>query len=298
MFAVAALVALMVLRYGYNSLSGMFEEREKQITSLQNDIERKKLLVVKAQRAAKRLADYEARSLPSDREAARSQYQHWLMTTVDKSGLVGGVTSQTPQSQRGVFERFTFTVNASGTLPQVVKLLHDFAAVNHLHQLRMISLKPVDDGKRLEVLVSIEAIALPTAQNATQLVSKPSDRLKLPNLAAYQKAIVDRNVFAEYTPPQRERAVIADVRPPTPPFDPAKYTTVTGIINEFGRPEVWLNNRTSGDILKLSEGGQFEVGDVSGTIRAIGADAVEVSIDGQLLKLTLGQNLREATPVQ
>lgn len=302
LYAVLALVGLMGVRWGYNAIGGMFDQREAQINSLRSEISRKEILVEKGRRTAKRLAEYEARSLPVDKEAARSQYQHWLMSLVDKSGLKGGVTSQSPQSQRGVFDRLTFTINAAGSLDQLVRLLYDFSAASHLHQVRMLSVKPSEGGKHVEVLLSVEALSLPTAKNATQLVTAESGRLQRADLAAYRKAIVDRNLFAEYTPPERpvsrSPVAVAPVRPPAPPFDPAKYTTVTGIIHEYGRPEVWLNNRTSGKLMRLEVGGAFEVGDLSGTIASIGANVVEVSINGQRTKLTLGQSLRDAAPVQ
>jgi hypothetical protein len=301
LYAVVALVGLMGVRWGYNAVGAMFDLREGQVRSLSSEIERKKLLVEKGRRTAKRLAEFELRSLPTDKEAARSQYQHWLMSLVEKAGLSGGVTSQSPQSQRGVFDRLTFTVNAAGTLDQLVRLLHDFSAANHLHQVRMLSVKPIDGGKRVEVLVSVEALSLPTAKNALQLASEPSGRLQRADLAAYRKAIVERNIFAEYTPPVRQAArtpAEAPARPASPPFDPARYTTVTGIVSDYGRTEVWLNNRTSGKLLRLGEGGTFEVGDISGTVAFIGSNVVEVSINGQRATLTLGQSLREATPIQ
>ena len=73
LFAVLALVGLMGLRYGYGWLEGQFDERNDQIASLESEISRKEMLVTKALRAKQRMIVYEARSLPADREAARSQ---------------------------------------------------------------------------------------------------------------------------------------------------------------------------------------------------------------------------------
>jgi hypothetical protein len=50
--------------------------------------------------------------------------------------------------------------------------------------------------------------------------------------------------------------------------------------------------------MRLEEGSTFKVGDVSGIISAIDVDVVEVSINGQRAKLTLGQSLRDAAPLQ
>jgi hypothetical protein len=296
LFAVLALVGLMGLRYGYGWIEGQFDERNDRITSLESEISRKEMLVTKALRAKQRMIVYEARSLPADREAARSQYQNWLTGLVDKSGLAGGVTSQVPQTQRGIFDRHTFTMNASGNLSQVVKFLYDFFSANHLHQLKGLSLKPTEKGSRLDVSMTVEAVSVPTAKNVDKLSVESSDRLKLASAADYQKAIAGRNFFVAYTAPSAKPSVASEG--PTPPFDAAKYTTVSGIVNEFGRPQVWLNNRTSGDILRLSEGSDFKVGAIRGTIARIDADAVEVQLDGRRMKLTLGQSLRDATPVR
>lgn len=301
---VVSLLGMMGLQYGYNAIDEQFTRRQARIDSLQQDISRKELQVHKGQRAGRALAEYEARSLPADRELARSLYQNWLMTLVEKSGLSGGVTSQAPQSQRANFDRLSFAVSGQGTLSEVVQLLHDFYSANHLQQVRMLSLKPIEEGKKFELLLGIEALALPGAKHADQLPAEPSTRLALADFAAYQKPITTRNIFAPYTPPPPKPApkpepprVVEKPAPTPPPFDVAKHTTVSAIISDNGEPQVWLNNRTTGNVLRLNEGGQFEVGTLRGTIGRIGLREIELLVDGQRLLVGLGENLRDGSPM-
>lgn len=286
---VLALLGLMGLRYGYGMVTAAFDARENQITALRRDISKKELEVLAGRRASKRLAAYEARSLPADAERAQSLYQDWLIDLLDESGLAGGVISQAPQSKRNSFHRLNFTLSGEGSLSEVVRLLHGFYAANHLHQVRSLMLKPAKEGREFELLLTVEALALPGALHTTALPAAPSARLDPADLAAYQQPITERNLFAPYEPPREEE--------PPPEFDVARYTTVSAIVHSNGRRQVWLNNRVSGDVLKLHEGGQFEVGSLRGQVDRIGRRAVEIRLDDQRWLLELGETLRDGAPL-
>jgi hypothetical protein len=292
--AVLVLVGVMGLNYVYGRLQQQFDERQQQISALRRDISRKKLQVLKGTRASKRLSQFQDRSLPAEAEFARSLYQNWLIGLVEEAGISGGVTSQSPQTQRGAFDRLSFTVAGAGSLEQVVRLLHEFYTANHLQQVRMLSLKPLDEGKRFDMILAIEALAVPGAAHADRLPSPGPPRLRMTQLAAYQKPIAERNIFAPFKPPAPPKVVEAPP-PPPPSFDAARHTTVSAIISKDGRPQVWLNNRTSGKVLRLDEGSQFEVGALRGTIQRIGLRDVEVLAGGKRWLLTLGEHLREGT---
>ena len=62
-----------------------------------------------------------------------------------------------------------------------------------------------------------------------------------------------------------------------------------------GSPQVWFTLRTSGEILKVGKGGDFEIGQFRGSIAEIeGADVI-VESDGERWLLTLGERLTDAS---
>ena len=77
----------------------------------------------------------------------------------------------------------------------------------------------------------------------------------------------------------------------------AQFAFLTGITEATnGRRQAWVTLRTDGKKLKLIEGDQFQVGDVTVTVRQIGertvvmeADVLELS-----MRVRLGQNLAES----
>jgi hypothetical protein len=292
---VVALVGILGLRYGYDWVGQQFERRQQRILALRKEVQTKEFQVLKGNKASQRMASYESRSLPSDRELARSLYQHWLIGLVDKAGLAGGVTSQAPRTQRGEFDRLSFTLNAQGTLTKVVQLLHSFYDAGHLHQVKSLTINPLQDGQKFDLMLAIEALALPRTENTTSLAEVASPRPRTMELAAYTKDIVDRNIFAPYKPPTPPVTVAP--KPAPPAFDVAKHTKVSGIVSQNGQSQVWLSNRTTGEVLRLGEGSAFNVGNLSGVVERIGTHDIEIVADGQRLLLAIGESLREGSPL-
>jgi len=66
---------------------------------------------------------------------------------------------------------------------------------------------------------------------------------------------------------------------------------VNGIVEINGRREVWLYSRTEDKTFKLSENETFQVGKTQGRVLRIGLRDVELEINGETRKLSLGDNL-------
>jgi len=291
---VVGLLGVVGLFYLYGLMADSFDQRDQQISALESEIRGKQLQVLKGKKSAQRLAEYNARSLPSETALARSLYQNWLIGLIDKIGLACGITSQEPQVQRNSYSRLSFTISGQGTLPQIVQLLHAFYSSGYLHQVRLLNIERLEDGK-FELLFAVEALSLPDATERERL-PKAKPQVVLADLAEYQTTFMQRNIFAPYTAP--EAVQVAEVQPrpaPKPTFDAAKFTTVSAILHFKGQPQVWLNNRTTGEVLRLGVGSAFEVGNIRGTIERIGLRDVDVLADGRRWTLALGANLRDAT---
>jgi Tfp pilus assembly protein PilN len=194
---VVAAVGLMLAGFFVTSwVQGQFATRRQRISQLEKEIRDFKRQVLAGQLAAKKLAEYEARSLPSNPEIARTRYQQWLVNVMESAGLIEpDISFQRAQVEKNLFVKQSFTVEAAGTLPQIVEMLYAFYSVDWLHQIIDLKLRPVKDSKLLNLTMQVEALSLMKAKNTDKLDIRPSQRLALQNREAYYDQIVGRNPF-------------------------------------------------------------------------------------------------------
>jgi hypothetical protein len=294
---VAALVALFALYYVFDTIAGKFTDRNKQLDDLAAKIKQKQLKIDDGTRALKKIADWNRRSLPSDVKQAPSLYQSWLLQLVDEAKLgTATVQQQSAIGRTATYEKYDFEIKADSdvSMKQLVQFLYKFYCSNQLHKIRQLLLKPRADGKGVEVNIDIEALLLPSADRRDKLGSEKLDHLALGEVSAYEKAIADRNLFSEYIPPH---AVAKTEAPKRQNVDPAKFATVTGIIEQNDEPQIWVLVKTTGEMLKLREGDDFTVGDLKCKVLKIGVRDAVLTTEGKKVQVSVGDNLRDATPM-
>ncbi len=278
-------------RWLVSTWRGPLNQLSAQQANLRREIDRKKKQIQKGQAAQGRLDAWCRASLPSDLETARSLYQNWLLTLATEAGFDGTKVEAGQGRQRGeVYHALRFSLQAQAPLDRLTRFLQRFYTAGHLHQIRSLSLVPMDKSDALDIQLSIEALALPGADRKDKLTNESSNRLGA-SPDAY-RVIASRNLFAPYKP-----SAPPHVETPPPPFDAAKFAFLTGIVAMDGKPEAWLLVRSTGKKLQLHEGDPFEVGDLRGKVLRIGSREVEVEISGQRWRLPLGDNLREMIEV-
>jgi hypothetical protein len=250
-------------------------------TKLEAEIESKNKILQQEARDKKRLADWQRRALPADIVVARSLYQNWLGKLIQRTELHHTtLVANEPNIHRDQFTRLSYDLRGRGNLSQVVRFLYEFYTAGFLHQIRKIDLKPTQNSSDLEVMISIDALSLPTAQSTTQLTTETRHDLKAakssnagdPKLADYTGPIVARNFFAPYVGDWRERGRIVDVPPPPPPpppVDPADFAFVTGFTEVDGAAKVWLHERLANHIWQLGAGEPFSIGTAKGVVEAV-----------------------------
>lgn len=301
----AAIVAgLLVVLVGYWLLTSalpVFSSRTERIALLQAEIDGKLARVARARPLTAELEALRARSLPADRELARTLYQNWLVALADGARLSEVSVEASRGAQRGkAFERLSFTVRAKGTLPQTLDFLRRFYAAGHLHQIRDLALKPIDASGRLDVQIVIEGLIVAGTQRTDALSDVPGPRAAdTAAVDAAVKQIVERNFFAEYRPPPPPApppAPPAPTPPPPPEFDAAKFAFLTAVITVGGEPEAWIHLRTTGELRKLRAGDELRVGSVTARVVAISGTNVELETDGRRVVLALGKSVRSAIP--
>lgn len=277
-----------MLLSGVGSSGGGLEAKRDQFL---REIEQKERQIERGQEAQKRLAEWRKRCLPSDIEAARSVYQNWLLASANSAGFNGTkVESTQGRQRRDTYHALRFNLQAQTNLEELTRFLHEFYSAGYLHQILNLSLVPLEDGRKVDVVFSVEALALPDADRSDQLPDKPDKPLLVADASDYAKAIAGRNIFAPYRKPDPPSPP-----PPDPPkFDPAKYVYLSAIVMVANEPEAWVINRTSGDRIKLRPGDEIRAGDYRGVVQRIGLKEVEIEFGGDRWLLPLGDNLRNA----
>jgi len=292
--AVVAAVLLLAVAVKFTLLGsgGTTGELRKRRDELSAEVERKATQIRLSDKLLPRLRQWQRRSLPSDREIARSRYQGWLRELVDEVELRDATIKPFKGiPNREIYWRLSFKISGRATPDQLTRLLHGFYSAGHLHKVRSLTINPIEKSDELDLAVSIEALSLPGADRKDELSKEQLDE-PLDPLADYRKAIVDRNLFAAYKPPP----VVSESGPPEPKepgFDHARHTFVNGIVEDDGRAEVWLLVRTLGKDYELHEGDTFEIGPLTVTIVEIRPAQRDVTIElnGQRRLVALGEPL-------
>jgi hypothetical protein len=207
-------------------------------------------------------------------------------------------TTPGPAKAPTTYQCVGYTLAADASLTEVVRLLYEIYSVNHLHRVTKLEVALPKAGSSLSLVMQIERLMLPGATSIDKLSTVKSDRLDLADLAAYEKSIVGRNLFAEYKPPPppvQERRVESPRPPPPPAFDKAKHATVTGIVEQNDEPQLWVRVKTTGELLKLSEGEEFTIGDMKCVVVRINTRDAELATGDKHFVVRLQDNLRDAS---
>ncbi len=293
---VGVLVAGLALWLGFRLFSGPLVLVRAQVAAYQNKLDTLQDQVLRAKKAQDRVAQWNRQALPSDAARAGALYQSWLLELAGKANFrQKKVDPGEVRNQSSAYRVLPFTVRGQATLEELIRFLFDFYSAGHLHQIRRITIRPVEKSKDLDVVLAIEALSLPTADRKDQLSQEKGQRLKLRDLAEYRKAIAERNVLAPYRPPPPVRPpeppIVANLPKPEP-FDPSRFAYVTGIVEVNGEPQVWVKARTTDENFQLRQGDKFQLGPFSAVVARIDSRNVEIEVDGKRHTVPLGSNIR------
>lgn len=299
---VGVLGAVLLAWFGFGSIAEAFRLRQTQLDALAREVQQKQFRMAELGLTMERYAEWERRSLPRDRELARSLYQNWLVATLADAKLENvQVDPGRAVQQRDVYLKLPFTVRAQGSAAEVVRWLASFYGTDHLQQIRELSLQPIGRAGDMQLTATIEALSLPEADRADKLTTSQGARLDEARAKTAQQTIVERNLFAAYVPPPPPKPPVVVKTPPPPPpkpkFDEAKYTFLTSVVSIDGEPQAWLTVRPTQQLLKLRAGDAIQVGQFDGKLVRIAPTAIEIEQDGKRRKVALGKSLGEATDV-
>lgn len=192
---VGLLLVLLVSYFVYRKVSTAVARRQGSINALQRDLEKQDRTIRQGSQAGKTLQALQLRSLPKEREQARSAYQQWLLDRVDRVGFREPTVRATDRTIRGrFFDQLSFQVDAEATLQQVVEFLHQFYSTDDLHRIQLLTLQPIKGTQDLDVIIWIEALILPGSQRAT-VGDVASNRMQGQTLSDLQQVILERSMF-------------------------------------------------------------------------------------------------------
>ncbi|MEK6239703.1 MAG: hypothetical protein N2C14_33705, partial [Planctomycetales bacterium] len=205
----AGVVGIVFLAWqGYGWYESALEQKSAQLGVARQEINKKNAAVARARKSLDRLAEWKRRSLSSDVDVARSSYQQWLVELADETKLsdahveVGRVSTaaRTLKNRKRavVYYKLPYTVSGRGTVDQAVEFLYAFHQLDHLHQIQRLTVQPLDNSKQLDLVFSIEALALPKGNSSGTLHEDSAGLLALAGMDDYQQSIGKRNVFAQY----------------------------------------------------------------------------------------------------
>jgi hypothetical protein len=281
-----ASVGLILLYWGFGQYRTIFSSREAKIANLKREVSQRETQVIRINKAIAQRRELEKRSLPKDPLIANSLYQTWLFDLVNGKLTEPTVTLSSLRGNPTAYEPLGYDVKGRGSLEQIIKVLYDFYNGNHLHQITSLDIKPQAKGNELELTMHVEAIILPGTDRVDTLTTEKAKILALDSYSDYQKAITERNLFAEYTPPV--------VKPTGTPLDMAKLAFVTNIGHGVdGRPTAWIHERNTNKTTYLFVGNEFQVAGLKGKVQNIDINdrSVELQIDGKPVKVKQDKSL-------
>jgi len=194
--AVAGLLIAVGVHWGIGKYRTALQTRYGRLDALRNEQQLLNERLLAGAYADRQMGEYLVRSLPSDPEVARSQYQTWLLATVRDSGLVDAVVDPTTEIPAGdLYRRFGFRVTGRADLEDVVRLLHAIHRHDTLHRVVELNLTPGRNDQRLNVEMGIDAISLSAAPaKGVDTPSGASYRIAS-SLSEAKDAILNRNFF-------------------------------------------------------------------------------------------------------
>jgi hypothetical protein len=284
------------------------EDRQTQITDLQQAIEKKENLRRRQRKAVKDLAELGKRSLPPDPVIAANVFQNWLQEAADQVKLKNVVVER-PAANNQKKGNTYFTVNGvlkgEGDLGQVTALMDEFQKSGLLVRITnsRLETKQKTANPILKVEMQVQALALLQSPKRTTLWVGGREPGPLPEAQTAPQEVFDqiaqKNLFARgYNGPPRppEPPPVPSLAPPAPPPPPppptnAEFIFFVGSVVRNGKPDAFLYDRTSNQQTVLKPGQPFKAGGFEGTVAKVTDRAVTLRIGEENFRLELGSNL-------
>ena len=290
---VAGVIVFWFATHGLTKYRDALAQNQAEQSAGQQKLRLARNAIARGQLAEKEHRTWQAQSLPTDPDVAQSLYHDWLRQQISEAGLeVKELSSkQSTMAQSKYYKQLTFTIEAEGKVDALTKFLYSFYQSGHLHRISKATLTPTDGREKLALFLIVDAISLPDCDRSDRLTDAASS-LKLPSQDELEEKIVSRNIFAVYQPTQDETVAAAESD------SEAAQAFVSSMTEGLEGWRMSILMRESGKILYFSEGDEIAVGQFKGTIHKLDGRKVIVSTDTERLQIRLGENLKQARPLE
>ena len=288
MMICGVMLVVAVIPLGFYLFGTDVARMQKKIATTQKEIDELEIKRTASLLFEKRIRQAAADALPKDHELATSEYKNWLTsltTALQFEGAQVSNTGTTPvkaKVQRGqnnlngpdtYYTNYKFSVSGKTTLNNLGTFLQRFYEVRTQHLIRSMTIKPIDNARRVDVNMVIEAISIPQTPNKNYAAKvKEDDETPWSRMIA---TMTERNFFSPFVP----------TPPAQPPQQPpalasaAKHTYLNGITWSNDRGQAWFGFRLEGSQRMLRVGDRFRVGEADCRIETINHDrTVEVLV--------------------
>lgn len=149
------------------------------------------------------------------------------------------------------------TASGTGSLEEVVRLLHGLDAASWMKRIESVRLDPDRDGSRIKVAVRVSTIFVPGGQPDPEGVPANESRRDLGRYAA----LIERNPFVlpKPEPEPQPVPVVAPEPPKAPVVDPLGKWVLTGLVEGGPGDEAWCRHRESGRTVTLLPGTKVDL---------------------------------------
>lgn len=302
--AVGAILVFWGVGAAWDSYREALDRRRAAVDSARSSLESARLEERYARRAALReLPAYQTRSLPANPEEAQQAYRSWLVDELEAAGLEFDDLVLSEKRPRDYSTTLGYSVKAEGDLEAVTRFLYGFYETPLLQKLTSVKLAPREGG-RVQLTFTVQTLALAGADLSSGVPEGDSGRPSLRSADAYVASLAGRDFFRPYVPPPPprpprppRRVVERPPPPPLPKFDDAAHAYVTGIVQSGDSLQAWVTVRTTGEVLRLSAGDDFQIGLLDGSIESVTSRALVVRTDEGRFATPLGSHLRDGVPV-
>lgn len=288
MAGLALAATLFVGRWAWGTfITGPIQTQEKIAREAERKTERTNQKLVAARAARLEVEEWSRASLPANPALAQERYQAYLINLLQSSRIANAtIMPGQPTARDGIYF-VPFSVQAETDLESFTRFLHAFYASPRLHQVRRLSLNPVeraDMGPGIRFSLAIEALAFAELDAGEAKPEGFAARVG-PDVQEY-RALVERNVLYARGP---GGAGLTGNSP--------EHVVLTAIVHESGRAEADLYDRATNASRRMRLGETHAFGPLTARLLDLGLRDAVVEIDGELWRWKLGDPLSQRAPL-
>lgn len=198
----ALLVGLLVLGMGVfwigSTVQDAFKTRATNETRKLEQLKKQDFTLKRAILADRDLRDYKSRSLPSNLELARAQYEAWLAKLLASAEIAKPQFQCKSKPKRKSDDPVTITWRVSGTggLDQLNELLYQYYSLDTLHRMSALKLVTIPESRNLQISFDTQVLVLANTEPENKLDPTRKSAWAIAHGPEHVAKIVERNMMS------------------------------------------------------------------------------------------------------